>query len=335
MPTKVTLIPGDGIGPEISQSVREILTAAGAPIEWEVCLAGQAGLAATGTPLPEETLASIKTNKLALKGPLTTQIGEGYRSINVTLRQTFDLYCNLRPVQNLPGLAGRFTNVDLVIFRENTEDLYAGIEHKAGKYAAESIKLITREASLRIAAAAFQYAQKHGHKKVTAVHKANIMKLSDGLFLQCAREVAAQYPAVAYNEVIVDNLCMQLVQRPEQFDILLAPNLYGDIISDLCAGLVGGLGVVPGANIGTDCAIFEAVHGTAPDIAGKNMANPVAMLLSALMLLEYIGEMATAQTIRNAVTAVLTEKTALTPDLGGNATTTAMTEAIITKLKDR
>jgi len=329
---QVTLIPGDGIGPEITQAVVGIFAAAQAPIVWDVCLAGQISLQQTGTPLPETTLESIKTSQIALKGPLTTQIGNGYRSINVTLRQTFNLFCNLRPVKNLPGIDSRFDNVDLVIFRENTEDLYAGIEHMVGYAAAQAIKIITRQASTQIAEAAFRYAAEHNRKKVTAVHKANILKLADGLFLECARETADRYPHIKYDEVIIDNLCMQLVLRPEQYDILLAPNLYGDIISDLCAGLVGGLGVVPGANIGADCAIFEAVHGTAPDIAGKNIANPTAMLLSGLMLLDYLHETETANRIRTALEAVLSHGKVLTPDLGGTATTMQFTDAIISKL---
>jgi isocitrate dehydrogenase (NAD+) len=330
--TKVTLIPGDGIGPEISQAVCQIFAAAQAPIEWDICLAGQSGILQTGAPLPEATLNSIRQNGLALKGPLTTQIGKGYRSINVTLRQTFDLFCNLRPVKSLNGIKSRYQDIDLVIFRENTEDLYAGVEHQVGTAAAESIKIITKEASLRIAEAAFQYGVNYGRKKVTAVHKANIMKLSDGLFLDCAREIAAKYPQLAYEEVIVDNMCMQLVLRPEQYDILLAPNLYGDILSDLCAGLTGGLGVVPGANIGKDCAIFEAVHGTAPDIAGKDTANPIAMLLSGLMLLEHMGEKHIANRIRAAAVTVIAEGKTVTPDLGGMASTSEMTAAIISKL---
>ncbi len=329
---KVTLIPGDGIGPEISAAIQEIFAAAGAPVLWEIRHAGQGGIDRHGDPLPEATLDSIRANKVALKGPLTTQVGEGYRSINVTLRQTLDLYCNLRPVKSLPGVKSRYEGVDLVIFRENTEDLYAGIEHRVGRYAAESVKIITKEASVRIAQAAFEYAARHGRKRVTAVHKANIMKLTDGLFLASAREVAKLNPDIRYDEVIVDNLCMQLVLRPEEYDILLAPNLYGDIISDLCAGLVGGLGVVPGANIGEGGAIFEAVHGTAPDIAGRNAANPAALLLSAAMMLEYLGESGAAARIRAALEAVLAEGRAVTPDLGGNATTTEMTAAIIKKL---
>lgn len=328
----VTLIPGDGVGPEISQAVQRVFFAAQAPVEWELCLAGKAAIDQGGNPLPEATLQSIQRNCLALKGPLTTQIGKGYRSINVNLRKTFDLYCNLRPVKSLKGIKSRYQDINLAIFRENTEDLYAGVEHQVGSDAAESIKIITRGASSRIAQAAFDYAAAHGRKKVTAVHKANIMKLSDGLFLECAREVAATFPQVAYEEVIVDNMCMQMVMRPEQYDVLLAPNLYGDILSDLCAGLVGGLGVVPGANIGKNCAIFEAVHGTAPDIAGKNIANPVALLLSSLMLLEHIGEITIAARIRLAIENVIAEGMVLTPDLGGTATTTALTDAIVSRL---
>ncbi|MDU2064261.1 MAG: isocitrate/isopropylmalate dehydrogenase family protein [Sporomusaceae bacterium] len=331
---KVTLIPGDGIGSEIAEAVQKIFAAAKAPITWETCLAGQAALAANETALPEATLASIRTNKLALKGPLTTQIGAGYRSLNVTLRQTFDLYCNLRPVKTLPGIATRYPEgVNIVIFRENTEDLYAGTEQKLGKSAAVALKTITADASLRIAKAAFAYAAAHGRKTVTAVHKANIMKCTDGLFLECVRAVAADYPDIAYQEVIIDNLCMQLVMNPQKYDVLVAPNLYGDIISDLCAALVGGLGVVPGANIGENCAIFEAVHGTAPDIAGKGLANPTAMLLSATMLLDHLGESDKAQEIRKALESVLQEGITKTADLGGKATTLEFTNAIISKLK--
>jgi isocitrate dehydrogenase (NAD+) len=330
---KVTLIPGDGIGPEISETVQNVFDAAGAPVTWEVCYAGQAGMTQFADPLPEQTLASIRSNKVALKGPLTTQVGEGYRSINVLLRKTFDLYCNLRPVRSLPGIKTRYPEgVDLVVFRENTEDLYSGAEHRIGSQAATGLKIITAEASRRIAKAAFDYAAVHGRKKVTAVHKANIMKFTDGLFLACAREVAQQYPDIDYGEVIIDNLCMQLVVRPQNYDVLLAPNLYGDIISDLCAGLAGGLGVVPGANMGTDCAIFEAVHGTAPDIAGRNIANPAAMLLSGVMMLEYLGEKAVASRIRASLEKVLAAGEVQTPDLGGQATTTEITAAIIKNL---
>lgn len=330
---QVTLIPGDGIGPEIALAVQQILAAAGAPVTWEMCCAGQAGITKYGDPLPDQTLASFRANSVALKGPLTTQVAAGYRSINVTLRKTFDLYCNLRPVKSLPGIKTRYPEgVDLVIFRENTEDLYSGAEHQMGSQAAAGLKIITADASRRIAQAAFDYAAGHGRSKVTAVHKANIMKFTDGLFLSSVREVARQFPNIAYDEVIVDNLCMQLVLRPEQFDVLVAPNLYGDIISDLCAGLVGGLGVVPGANLGTGCAIFEAVHGTAPDIAGRNIANPAALLLSAAMMLDYLGEGPVAERVRAALAKTLTDGQQLTPDLGGRATTGEMTEAIIENL---
>jgi isocitrate dehydrogenase (NAD+) len=331
---KITLLPGDGVGPEISAAVQQIFAAAGAPVNWEICYAGQAGIAQSNDPLPEETLASIRRNKVALKGPLTTQVGEGYRSINVTLRKTFDLYCNLRPVKSLPGIKTRYPEgIDLVVFRENTEDLYSGAEYWTGSNAAVGLKIITREASMRIAQAAFEYASAHGRKKVTAVHKANIMKFTDGLFLSCAREVAKKFPDIQYDEVIIDNLCMQLVVQPQKYDVLLASNLYGDIISDLCAGLVGGLGVVPGANIGTECAIFEAVHGTAPDIAGKNIANPAAMLLSGVMMLDYLGEKVIASKIRAALEKVLADGEVQTPDLGGRATTSEMAAAIIANLK--
>lgn len=331
---KVTLIPGDGIGAEIAEAVQHIFAAAGAPVTWEVCYAGQAGVSRLAEPLPEQTLTSIRTNRVALKGPLATQVGEGYRSINVTLRKTFDLYCNLRPVKSLPGVRTRYPEgVDLVIFRENTEDLYSGAEHRTGCQAAVGLKVITAEASRRIAQAAFAYAAAQGRKRVTAVHKANIMKFTDGLFLQCVREVAERFPAIDYDEVIVDNLCMQLVVRPWKFDVLVAPNLYGDIISDLCAGLVGGLGLVPGANLGAEWAIFEAVHGTAPDIAGKNMANPAALLLSGVMMLEHLGEKTVAEKIRSALEKVLADGQIRTPDLGGAATTVEMTAAIIKKLQ--
>lgn len=331
----VTLIPGDGIGPEIAEAVQKIFAAAKAPVQWEICAAGQSGIDSCGDPLPQQTLDSIRANKVALKGPLTTQIGKGYRSINVSLRKTFDLYCNLRPVKTLPGIKTRYPEgVDLVVVRENTEDLYSGAEHRMGSDAAAGIKIITAGASTRIAQSAFEYAVANGRKKVTAVHKANIMKFTDGLFLNCVRDVAKQFPMIDYNEVIVDNLSMQLVVRPQQFDVLVAPNLYGDIISDLCAGLVGGLGVVPGANIGSDSAIFEAVHGTAPDIAGRNIANPAALLLSSAMMLEYLDEKTVAGNIRTALEQVLADGLVQTPDLGGQATTAELTAAIINNLKD-
>lgn len=325
----VTLIPGDGIGPEIAAAARQVIDASGVQINWEVVEAGADVIERYGTPLPAQVLESIKRNKVALKAPVTTPVGGGFRSVNVTLRKELDLYANLRPAKSLPAVITRYSDVDLVIVRENTEDLYAGVEHMVGNNAAESIKIITREASERIARFAFDYAVKHGRKKVTAVHKANIMKLTDGLFLRCAREVAAEYPQIQYEEVIVDALSMKLVQNPHQYDVLVLPNLYGDIISDLCAGLVGGVGVAPGANIGTDYAVFEAVHGSAPDIAGQNKANPLALILSGIMMLEYLGEGEAAQRITNAVEKVLQQGVDITPDLGGTATTTQMTSAIL------
>ena len=328
----ITLIPGDGIGPEIAAAARQVIDASGVQINWEVVAAGADVIEQYGTPLPTQVLDSIKKNKVALKAPVTTPVGGGFRSVNVALRKELDLYANLRPAQSLPSIITRFSDVDLVIVRENTEDLYAGVEHMVGDNAAESIKIITREASERIARFAFDYAVKHNRKKVTAVHKANIMKLSDGLFLRCAREVAAQYPQIQYEEVIVDAMSMKLVQNPNQYVVLVLPNLYGDIISDLCAGLVGGVGVAPGANIGTEYAVFEAVHGSAPDIAGQNKANPLALILSGIMMLEYLGEGAAAQRITTAVEKVLQQGTDLTPDLGGKATTTQMTAAILQHL---
>ncbi|MGD0249137.1 MAG: isocitrate/isopropylmalate family dehydrogenase, partial [Candidatus Limnocylindrales bacterium] len=280
MAQRVTLIPGDGIGPELAAATRRVLDASGVKLDWEVVEAGEAVLAKEGTPLPQSVLDSILRNKVALKGPITTPVGVGFRSVNVALRQTLGLYANLRPVRSIPGLKTRYEDVDLVIVRENTEDLYAGIEHMVGPDAAESIKIITRAASERIARFAFEYAVANGRRKVTAVHKANIMKFSDGLFLESCRTIAAQYDGkIAFEDRIVDNMCMQLVQKPELYDVLVLPNLYGDIVSDLCAGLVGGLGVAPGANIGTEAAVFEAVHGSAPKYAGQNKANPTALML--------------------------------------------------------
>lgn len=324
----VTLIPGDGIGPEVSSAVVEVLKAAGVNIEWEKINGGEDAYKATGAFIPEALLESISTNRIAFKGPITTPIGKGFKSINVTLRQKYNTYANVRPVKSFPGLNTPFKNVDLVIVRENTEDLYAGLEHMVTEGVAESIKIITEKASLRIGEFAFQYAKDNNRKKVTAVHKANIMKISDGLFLDCIRRVAAKYPEIAYEEVIVDNMCMQLVMYPEKYDVLVLPNLYGDIVSDLAAGLVGGLGLVPGANIGDDIAIFEAVHGSAPDIAGKNLANPTACILSAAMLLDYIKEKEAAENIRQAVFSVIKEGKYLTRDLGGTATTEAYTRAV-------
>ncbi|MBO8137196.1 MAG: isocitrate dehydrogenase (NAD(+)) [Desulfotomaculum sp.] len=332
MTHNVTLIPGDGIGPEITRAVRKIIEASGVNICWEVVEAGAAVIPEYGTPLPDHVINSIKKNKVAFKGPLTTPVGKGFRSVNVALRKELDLYANLRPAKSLPGIAARYSNIDLVVVRENTEDLYAGVEHMVGRDAAESIKIITREASKRIVKFAFDYAVKNNRKKVTAVHKANIMKLSDGLFLECAREVAEEYQNIEFEDVIVDAMCMKLVQDPGNYDVLVMPNLYGDIISDLCAGLIGGLGVAPGANIGSEVAIFEPVHGSAPDLAGKNKANPLAAVLSAVLMLKYLEEFQAAELIYNAVIEVLKEGIHLTNDLGGMSSTIEMTEAIIEKI---
>lgn len=331
MPT-ITLIPGDGTGPELTSAARRVIEAAGAAVIWEVVEAGEKALERYGTPLPEEVLASIRRNRVALKGPLTTPVGTGFRSVNVALRQALGLYANLRPARTLPGIPSRYQDVDLVVVRENTEDLYAGIEHMVGEDAAESIKIITRRASERIVRFAFEYALAHGRHKVTAVHKANIMKCTDGLFLACARKVAEEYPAIAFEDRIVDNMCMQLVQKPELYDVLVMPNLYGDIISDLCAGLVGGLGVAPGANLGEEVAVFEPVHGSAPKYAGQNKVNPLATILSGVMMLEHIGEGEAAARIRRAVERVLREGKQVTYDLGGQAGTQEMADAIIAAL---
>lgn len=328
----VTLIPGDGIGPEITEAVVKILKEAGAEIEWEIQTAGADVAEIEGSPLPDRVIESIKKNKVALKAPVTTPIGKGFRSVNVALRKSLDLYSNLRPCKNIDGIKTRFDNVDLVIVRENTEDLYAGIERQVDEDTAESIKIITRKASTRIAEFAFDYAVKNNRKLVTAVSKANICKLSDGLFLECAREVAKKYPQIEYKEILVDNLCMQLVQKPEQFDVLVLPNLYGDIVSDLCAGLIGGLGVAQGANIGLEAAIFEPVHGSAPDIKGQNKANPTALLLSAIEMLKYIEQREVAQKVEKALFKTIKDGTSLTCDLGGNSTTIEFTNAIIKNL---
>lgn len=329
----ITLIPGDGIGPEITDAVVKIIEKAGVEIDWDVQSAGADVVDVEGTPLPDRVIQSIKKNKVALKAPVTTPIGKGFRSVNVQLRKALDLYSNLRPCKNLEGIKTRFENVDLVIVRENTEDLYAGIERQIDEDTAESIKIITREASIRICEFAFDYALKNGRKLVTAVSKANICKLTDGLFLRCANEVAARYPQIEYKEILVDNLCMQLVQNPEKFDVLVLPNLYGDIVSDLAAGLIGGLGVAQGANIGKDYAVFEPVHGSAPDIKGQNKANPTALLLSAIEMLRYIGENEAASNIDSALRTVLSEGKILTPDLGGNASTTDFRDEIIKNIK--
>ena len=328
----ITLIPGDGIGPEISDAVTKIIDAAGVKINWEIQSAGADVAEAEGTPLPDRVIDSIKKNKIALKAPVTTPIGKGFRSVNVALRKSLDLYACLRPAKNIPGIKTRFDNVDLIVVRENTEDLYAGIERQIDENKAESIKIITREASERIADYAFDYAVKNNRKKITAVSKANICKLSDGLFLEAARAVAKKYPQIEYNEILVDNLCMQLVINPSKFDVLVLPNLYGDIVSDLTSGLIGGLGVAQGANIGKDCAVFEPVHGSAPDIKGQNKANPTALLLSACMMLDYIGEKDSSQKIKNALYKVLEEGKVITQDLGGSASTTEFRDEIIKNL---
>jgi isocitrate dehydrogenase (NAD+) len=333
MAHRVTLIPGDGIGPELAEASRRVLDASGIAFEWEVVDAGEGVMAEFGTPLPEHVLESVRRNKVALKGPITTPVGSGFRSVNVALRQELGLYANLRPARSMQGVISRYDDVDLVIVRENTEDLYAGIEHMVGPDAAESIKIITRAASERIARFAFDYAVANGRGKVTAVHKANIMKLSDGLFLESCRTVAAQYDGkVEFEDRIVDNMCMQLVQKPELYDVLVLPNLYGDIVSDLAAGLVGGLGVAPGANIGNEAAVFEPVHGSAPKYAGLDKANPTAMILSGALMLRHLGHPAEADGLEAALRAVVAEGTSTTYDLGGSAGTAAFADAIIERL---
>jgi len=332
MTHSITLIPGDGIGPEVTEAVVRILKASGVSIEWDTHIAGIVAFERTGQALPVELIDSIRRNKVALKGPVTTPIGQGFTSVNVGLRKALDLYANLRPVWNLPGIDARFQGVDLVIVRENTEDLYAGLEHEVVPGVVESLKIITEKASTRIAHFAFQHAKKHGRKKVTSIHKANIMKLSDGLFIDCVRRAAREFIDIKYEERIVDAACMQLVMYPEQFDVLVLPNLYGDIVSDLCAGLVGGLGVVGAANLGSEIGVFEAVHGSAPDIAGKYLANPTALLLSAVMMLRHIDEGAAADRIMTALGAVLTAKTTRTRDLGGTASTPEFADAVCRQL---
>ncbi len=328
-----TLIPGDGIGPEVIDAAVEVIAAAGGRIAWDVQLAGKAAFEKVGTAIPDPLLASIRRTRVGLKGPLETQIGGvGYRSVNVALRKTFDLFANVRPIRSHPGVRTAFSGVDLVVVRENTEDLYSGIEHTIAPGVVESVKVITARASRRIARFAFDLARREHRRTVVAIHKANIMKLSDGLFLACARQVAKGHPRVRYRELIVDNACMQLVLRPQTFDVLLLENLYGDIVSDLCAGLVGGLGLVPGANLGARHAIFEAVHGTAPDIVGKNLANPLAVILSAVMLLRHVGQQRAAGRIERAVTRLLREGRHRTRDLGGTATTSAVTRRLIALL---
>jgi len=324
----ITLIPGDGIGPEVTEAVVRILIATGISIEWESHEAGVRAFERTGHTLPIELIDSIRRNRVALKGPVATPIGTGFTSVNVGLRKALDLYANLRPVWNLPGVQSRFQGVDLVIVRENTEDLYAGLEHTVVPGVVESLKIITERASTRIAQFAFAHARRHGRRRVTAIHKANIMKQSDGLFLESARRVAREYSDIAYDERIVDAACMHLVMNPSQFDVLLLPNLYGDIVSDLCAGLVGGLGVVGAANLGQQTAVFEAVHGSAPDLAGKNLANPTALLLSAVLMLQHLDEGEAASRVMHGLSTVLTEGSVRTRDLGGSASTTAFADAV-------
>ena len=330
---KITLIPGDGIGPEVVSAAVRILEATGVKFEWESFAAGADAYEKYGEYIPKDLNDAIERNKIALKGPITTPIGGGFSSINVTLRKRFELYANFRPIRNLPHIPTRYPDVDLIIIRENTEGLYSGIEHEVVPGVVESLKIITAKASTRIAKWAFEYARNNKRKRVHCIHKANIMKLSDGLFLRCTRDIAKGYPEITYGEHIVDNTCMQLVTNPYQYDVLVLENLYGDIISDLCAAFVGGLGLVPGANIGDEIAIFEAVHGSAPDIAGKNLANPTAVLRSGLLMLRHLGEPEAAMKIRNAIEYVYRDKKNLTKDVGGSATTSQFTDAIIAAME--
>ena len=330
----VTLIPGDGIGPEVCDAARRAVDATGVKIDWQPVELSAAIMEKTGTELPENVLESIRRTKVALKGPVTTPIAGGFKSVNVSLRKKLDLFANVRPVRRLPGVKSRYSDVpiDMVIFRENTEDLYSGLEHEVVKDVAQSLKIITRYASIRIAKYAFDYAKLNGRRKVTAVHKANIMKLSDGLFLRCCREVAALHPEIQYEELIVDNASMQLVMRPESFDVLLLPNLYGDIVSDLAAGLVGGLGIVPGANMGEEIAVFEAVHGSAPDIAGRGLANPTALMECSVMMLRHLREVAASDRLESAIRKTYAAGKSLTTDVGGSSSTKDFTDAVIANL---
>jgi isocitrate dehydrogenase (NAD+) len=328
----VVLIPGDGIGPEVTEAARAVLAAAGVSIDWQTVEAGAEVVAKYGQPVPEGVLHAIRQAGVALKGPIGTPVGGGFKSANVTLRQSLDLFASVRPVKSIPGVPSRYEGIDLILVRENTEDLYAGLEHRVAPGIVESLKVVTEAASLRIAEYAFALAEHEGRREVAAVHKANIMKLSDGLFLECARRVAKRHPRVAFRELIVDNCAMQLVRDPTQFDVLLLGNLYGDILSDLAAGLVGGLGVVPGANVGEGCALFEAVHGSAPDIAGKGLANPSALILSAAMMLRHLGEAEAARRVEGALRGALSDPANLTRDLGGSAGTRAFTRAVIERL---
>jgi isocitrate dehydrogenase (NAD+) len=332
---KVTLIPGEGIGPEVAAATRRILEATGVQIDWEEIAGRSDSSADQGKSVNQAAVESVRRNRVALKGPMATAIAGGAPSVNVALRRTLDLYANLRPVKNVPGVKSHFENVDLILVRENTEDLYSGLEHEVVPGVVESLKIITEKASTRIAKFAFEYAKRHGRKKIHAIHKANIMKLSDGLFLKSVRAVAAQFPAIEYKELIVDNACMQIVMDPLQFDMLLLPNLYGDVMSDLAAGLVGGLGVVPSANIGDECAMFEAVHGTAPDIAGKGLANPTALLMSSALMLDHLGEKTAAERIQKALEKVYRQAKHTTRDVGGKAGTEEFADAVIAALKQK
>jgi len=329
---RVTLIPGDGTGPELTKALQTVIAATGVPIEWERQDAGLDVMESEGTPLPERVIESVGRNRVAIKGPVTTPVGSGFRSVNVALRKALDLYACLRPAKSIRGVRSRYDDIDLVVVRENTEDLYAGIEHMVGADAAESIKIITRKGSERIVRFAFEYARAHARRKVTAVHKANIMKCTDGLFLEAARAVAADYTDIEFEDRIVDNMCMQLVQKPELYDVLVLPNLYGDIVSDLCAGLVGGLGVAPGANIGEHCAVFEPVHGSAPKYTGQNKVDPTALLLSGVLMLEHLGEIEAAERTYAAIAAVIGEGKTVTYDLGGSAGTQEMAAAIAARI---
>jgi len=331
----ITLIPGDGIGPEVTRAAVRAVEASGAAVRWEEMEAGAGAIEKHGKPLPDEVLESLRRTGVGLKGPIATPVGGGFASVNVALRRSLDLYVNYRPARALPGIPSRFADLDLdlVLFRENTEGLYSGLEHEVVAGVVESLKIITEKASRRIALYAFEFARQRGRRKVTALHKANIMKMSDGLFLRCSREVAKEFPEIAYEELIIDNACMQLVLAPQKFDVLVAENLYGDIASDLCAGLVGGLGLVPGANIGDHCAVFEAVHGSAPDIAGKGVANPTALMRAAVQMLAHVGEHDASRRLQNAIRAVYAEGKTLTRDIGGKASTEEFTDTVVMKME--
>ena len=331
----ITLIPGDGIGPEVTAAACRAVEATGVKIAWETVHAGATALAESGEVLPAKVIDSMKRTRVGLKGPVTTPVGKGFKSVNVSLRKALDLYVNYRPARALPGLQSRFADLDLdlVVFRENTEGLYSGLEHEVVPGVVESLKIITEKASTRISRYAFAYARRRGRKKISAIHKANIMKLGDGLFLRCSRKVAEEYPDIVYEEMIIDNTCMQLVMRPQQFDVLLMENLYGDIVSDLCAGLVGGLGMIPGANIGDDCAVFEAVHGSAPDIAGQNKANPTALMRAGVQMLNHLDESEAAERLRKAIASIYAKGKPLTADVGGSASTTEFTEAVVREIE--